>query len=135
MSAATGCGTASSTSPGDARAARGVLKVLGVEYARFAAEHNGRPPADKEELTAFLQTRKDHIPGLNDVEQLFVSPRDNQPLVVFYGNAMPPADDSGIPLIARETTGADGNCLVANTRGGVEEMAIDQLPPHLGATK
>jgi hypothetical protein len=132
---ATGCGSSSNESSGDVRAAGGVLKVLGVEYSRYVAEHDGRPPADKEALVAFLAARKDRIAGLNDVQQLFVSPRDNEPLVIFYGKALPPADESGFPAVAREATGAAGKCLVANTRGGVEEVAFDQLPPHLGGSK
>jgi hypothetical protein len=129
----TGCGTASNAPSGDARAARGVLKVLGVEYGRFMAQHDGRSPVDKEQLVAFLETRKDRITGLKDIEQLFVSPRDNEPLVIYYGKSTPPADDSGFPAVAREATGAAGKCLVANTRGGVQEVPTDQIPPHLGA--
>jgi hypothetical protein len=111
-----------------------VLKVLGIEYARFVMEHNGRPPSDKEQLADFLIQRKHLIPGLNDVAQLFVSPRDNAPLLVYYGKSMPPADDSGFPVIAREALGADGVCFVTNTRGAVREIAIDELPVHLAGS-
>lgn len=112
-----------------------MLKVLGIEYSRFADEHGGRPPADQEELTTFLNGRKGHIPGLKDVGQLFVSPRDGQPLVIFYGKALPPADDSGYPAVACEKTGVGGSRLVANTRGGVQEIAVDQVPSHLVGVK
>jgi hypothetical protein len=131
ISELTGCGSSLSTSSGDSREARGVLKVLGIEYARFVDEHGGRPPADKQELSVFFKTRQDRIPGLQDVGQLFVSPRDSEPLVIFYGKTMPPADESGFPTIAREATGAGGICLVVNARGGVQEMAVDQVPSHL----
>jgi hypothetical protein len=134
MGSVTSCGSSSTAPTGDARAAQGVLKVLGIEYARFMAEHDGRPPKDRQEFAAFLEPRKDQIVGLKEVEQLFVSPRDNEPLMIYYGKSPPLADDSGYPAVAREATGAAGKCLVANTRGGVKEMAFDQLPPHLGVS-
>lgn len=129
-----GCGSSTPVPTGSVREARGVLRVLGIEYANFAAQHNDRPPADKAELVAFLESRRDHIAGLQAVEQLFVSPRDNQPLLIYYGKSMPPPDESGFPAVARELTGADGKCLVANTRGGVMEIASDQVPAHLAAS-
>lgn len=130
-----GC-TSSTTQPtGNNREARGVLKVLGIEYSRFVTENNGKPPADKDELLAFVETRKDRIPGLKEAQQLFVSPRDYEPLIIFYGESMPPEDDSGYPLVAREKNGEAGKILVANTRGGVEEMTVDQIPPHLAASQ
>jgi hypothetical protein len=107
---------------------------VGIEYGRFVTEHDGRPPKDKKELAAFLDSRKGQIVGLKEVEQLFTSPRDSEPLVVFYGKSIPPADESGFPAVAREAVGDSGNLLVANTRGGVQEVALDQLPPHLAAS-
>jgi hypothetical protein len=130
-----GCGASSNASSGTAEEATRVLKVLGVEYARFMAQNGDRPPANKEQLTAYLESRKSSIPGLSDVAQLFVSPRDNEPLVIFYGKTAPPADESGFPVVAREASGASGSCLVANTRGGVHEVSLDQLPSHLARAK
>lgn len=130
---AVSCSSSPSEPAGNARAARGVLKVLGIEYARFVAQNDGRPPADKGELAAFLETRKDRISGLKEIEQLFISPRDSEPLLIFYGESMPPVDESGFPLVAREASGVAGQCLAVNTRGGVQEIAVDRVPPHLGA--
>jgi hypothetical protein len=130
-----GCSDTSNASPADAQQATRVLKVLGIEYARFMAQNGDRPPANQEQLAAFLESRKDAIPGLTDVAQLLVSPRDSQPLVIFYGKVAPPPDDSGFPVIAREASGASGSCLVANTRGGVHEISADQLPSHLATAK
>jgi hypothetical protein len=126
-----GCSSGGTGSNSESRAAQGVLRVLGTEYADFVLRHGGRPPKAKEELTAFISAHKSRITGLEDVEQLFQSPRDKQPLVIFYGESMPPTDESGFASIACEMSGVGGKVFVANTRGGVQELSSDQLPHHL----
>lgn len=109
--------------------------MMGVEYGNFAAEHGDKPPSNKEELVDFLETRKDRIRGLNSVDQLFTSPRDNQPLVIFYGSEMPPADESGYPVVAHEAVGESGRLLATNTRGGVTEISQGEIPSYFGSTQ
>ena len=126
-----GCSSGAYVSDADSRAAQGVLRVLGTEYAEFVTSHGGRPPKDQQELESFVAAHKSRITGLQEVGELFRSPRDKQPLVIYYGDSLPPTDESGFAPIARETVGVDGKMLVANTRGGVQEVSSDQLPPHL----
>ena len=128
-----GCGTGSGAASVDARATKGVLRVLGTEYAEFVLLNGGRPPKEREEFASYLESRKESIRGLESVEQLFNSPRDSQPLVIFYGDSYPKAVSTGFPSIARESTGVNGKVLVVDTRGGVREMALDQVPVHLAS--
>lgn len=129
-----GCGTGSGTSTGEARAAQGVLRVLGTEYAEFVLLNGGRPPKEKGEFASYLESRKNSIRGLESVEQLFQSPRDNQPLVIFYGDSFPAGVSRGFPSVARESSGVNGQVFVVDTRGGVKELAIEQVPVHLASS-
>jgi len=127
-----GC-SGTSASLGNEKVARGAIKVLGVEYANYVTSHAGKPPANREELIAFLESRKARIRGLEDVEQLLRSPRDSEPLTIFYGEKLPPAGDSGYAIIAHEKTKWSGKCLVVDVRGGVKEVLAEEIPAYFSA--
>lgn len=121
-----GCGSATTqTAAGDDLR----LRLLGRLYGEFIAQHNGKPPANESQLIDHLAKSADMLKsqGIADVEQLLVSPRDGQPLVVLYGESIIQDENSGFPWIAHETLGIGGKKLVIGARGNVEEMTQEQI--------
>jgi hypothetical protein len=96
-----------------------ILKLAAL-YSDFRGK-NGRQPKTIDELKAFAKkvSREDlQQRGLDDVEQAFISPRDNQP-----DKLVPPQPPKrgGPPMplvILYEKTGVDGKHMVASGRGG-----------------
>ena len=101
------------------------VKNIAIFYGRYLAQNRGRTPPDKEALKKFIASHPaTELAALKitDVEQLFVSPRDNQPYVVRYGAKLPPPGPSGSPVIAYEKDGDGGRRFVAFANAGVEEL-------------
>ncbi len=100
------------------------FRLLGRMYGEYLADHNGLAPPDEERFTKFLTSRKDRLAtaGISQVEDLLVSPRDGQPLVVLYGKQSAPEGPGGLPWAAYEQTGLAGRRCVIGARGTVEEM-------------
>jgi hypothetical protein len=101
------------------------VKNIAIFYGRFMSQNRGRTPPDKEALKKFIASHPvAELAALKitDVEQLFVSPRDQQPYVVRYGAKLPPPGPSGSPVIAYEKDGDGGRRYVAFANAGVEEL-------------
>jgi len=101
------------------------VKNIAIFYGRYLSQNRGRTPPDQEALKKFITSHPaTELAALKitDVEQLFVSPRDNQPYVVLYGAKLPPPGPSGSPVIAYEKDGAGGRRFVAFANAGVEEL-------------
>lgn len=80
----------------------------------------GRPPENEQEFKeAVSQGQMDlNVLGVDSVDELFVSDRDGQPLVIVYGKT-PQGVARGV--IGYEQTGKDGVRLVALNNGQVVE--------------
>lgn len=63
------------------------LKPLMIFCGQFTGQNRGRPPANDDELKAFIKSKgPEAIKAFNvtDADALFISPRDNQPYVIMY---------------------------------------------------
>jgi hypothetical protein len=98
-------------------------------YQHFQRQHQGKGPRDKEvfetfisEVNPVLLSRIDVDP--NSLEQLFVSERDGQPLVIRYGER---GSDRGpsVPIVFEET-GVDGKRMIGFTNNLGLEVEDEQ---------
>lgn len=125
-----GCGGGASGG-GDDRA-RAMMRMVGIEYGRFLAAHNGQPPQDDAELRRFIDAQISQTPnyGVSSAQELLTSPRDGQPLKVVVGKKAAVADQPDLAWAAFEQTGVGGQRLAVNTRGLVQELSsaeVDRL--------
>ena len=103
------------------------LKPLALLYGQYIGQNRGQPPASEEQFKQFvraLSSERLASLGVTDVEQIFVSSRDQKPYVVLYGQAAlsGPPGPAGAPVIAYELEGAGGTRFVASNMGAVEEV-------------
>jgi hypothetical protein len=115
-----GCGSSVGSAP------KGVSHVGAISALYFkAASVLGRNPADEQEFkTAIGQGEMDvNVLGVSSVDELFLSDRDGQPLVILYGPR--PKNSQGV--IAYEQTGKDGVRLVGTSNGQVIEADAAQF--------
>ncbi|HZN33177.1 MAG TPA: hypothetical protein VFB80_05135 [Pirellulaceae bacterium] len=118
--AVSGCGKAAATS-GEPEA-KERLKCL-LELYRHYVLANGKGPANEQELRAYGQklTPQDRTAFMigDDLENIFVSPRDNQKFQVRYGLKLEPT--GATRAVAWEATPQNGKRYVALTMLYVEE--------------
>ena len=60
-------------------------------YGSFMQEHNGAPPKDEAEFKSFLAkyaAKRLKPYNVDSVDELLISPRDEQPFVVVYGKKL-----------------------------------------------
>ena len=117
------------------------LQALAVFYGRYLSQNRGRPPADEKAFKQFL-AKFDPSEfkgfGLSTADEMFVSPRDNQPYVVRYNVPVGPPGPQGPSAVAYEQTGVDEKRYVAFALGGVEEVdeaRSRQLVPEAGTAR
>jgi hypothetical protein len=108
------------------------LKPISILYGQFQSTNQNRPPANEAEFKKYLKTAGESILKQfgTDSEKVFVSERDGQPYVIFYGKSVPP---SGV--IAYEQNGVGGQRVVAYPFGSVglvDETKFQQLVPGAG---
>ena len=101
------------------------LKALGNFYLEHAASHGKRGPADEKEFKKHLRGAPDFILknyGLDpdNIDAAFMSERDQEPFVVFYGQGIGSVSGHSAPLVAHEKTGKNGRRLVAFANGKVD---------------
>ena len=127
------------------------LQILAQVFTRYAGANKGSPPADEKALKSFiggLSAAEREGLKITNVDELFISPRDQQPFKVRYGiragggvpgvpagprGAPPPeitvGPGSGMPgpasspVIAYEQNGANGKRYVAFATGEVREVS------------
>jgi len=101
-------------------ATKGVSHVGAISALYFKATSVlGRSPADEQEFKAAVAKGPMDLDvlGVSSVDELFVSDRDGQPLVILYG----PRLKNSHGVIAYEQTGKDGVRLVGTSNGQVIE--------------
>lgn len=124
------CGCSKSASKEVRSAEQSNLKPLSILYGRFQASNENRPPANEADFKKYIKaTGESTLKQFNtDADKLFVSPRDGQPYVVYYGKSVPP---SGV--IAYEREGVGGERIVAYPFGSVglvDDARFRQLVPN-----
>jgi hypothetical protein len=110
--------SASDAAPDDSR-----IKPLTMMYASYMNRSAGRRPASQQEFKSYIAERGEQLlksAGMSSVEELFVSPRDNEPYVILYGSEDPRLTSSGIVIYER--TGMGGRRLVGYRMGFVNEV-------------
>lgn len=95
----------------------------------------GRYPEDEAEFKATIAKGNPSLDALkvSSLDELFVSERDGQPLVVVYGKA-----PAGSDLVVYEQTGVDGLRQVGHRIGMVEEVDASkfaEIAPKTNAAK
>lgn len=94
------------------------IRVLTRFYTRVSMDL-GRPPKDEAEFKEKIKAINADLNavGVSSVDELFVSERDGQPLVVDYGDF-----PKGSSVVIYEQTGVDGKRMVGQRIGSVEEV-------------
>jgi len=126
-----GCGGGAAVS-GEQDQLRAALKILGLEYGKFLAEHNA-PPKDEAAMRDYLQSRMSDLSayGVKNVDDLLRHGRDGQPLQVIYGQTVAAPDKPEYPWAAYEQSGVDGMRLAVNVRGGVQELGAAEFSQQI----
>jgi len=101
------------------------LKHLAVLYGQYLRNTKGKPPENIEQFKLFVRTLKpEQLKGvgvLDDVDSLFVSPRDNEPFVYRNTKAGKAAIGPGT-VVFHEKTGRDGKRYVSYSTTQVQEL-------------
>ena len=110
-----GCGGGGGAASSDEDAQ---FRVLTRFYTRVSTEL-GRPPKDEAEFKEKIKAVNPDLSavGAASVDDLFVSERDGQPVVVVYGEPL-----KGSDVVMYEKTGVDGKRMVGHKIGSVEEV-------------
>ena len=101
------------------------LSKLAVFYGKYISQNKGQTPASESELKAFIKKSDGEV----NLDELFVSPRDNAPYVVRYqlGMVAPSA------VTAHEKTGVDGKKMASLATGEVRTVDDAELQKLLTA--
>lgn len=108
------------------------VRLLTSLHTRVSSEL-GRYPKDEGEFKAALGKANLTLDAMkvNSIDELFISKRDGQPLVVVYGQTLPGSD-----IVVYEQTGVDGLREVGHRIGMVEEVdagKFAEIVPKTGA--
>jgi hypothetical protein len=123
----TGCSKGVEVPVGDA--AENIRK-LALGYVQYAAQHGGTGPKNRESLAKFLVERSGYT--REDADKSFVSPRDNQPYVIRWGQSPlgpmgPEVEMAKANILIFERTGADGVRYTADGRMAIRQMTEAEL--------
>jgi hypothetical protein len=116
-----GCDADEPAANAEADAAR--ITSLTLLYTSYMNSHGRVPPASEAEFKQYIAETDDRVlgaAGVSTVDELFVSPRDNEPYVVLYGREAAKLISRGI--VAHERKGKDGRRLVGYRMGFVNEV-------------
>jgi hypothetical protein len=101
------------------------MQTLAISYSRYLAQNGGKMPASEAIFKKYIARRGTKFlaeRGIKNVDELFLSPRDGQPLVVSYGTRKIVRGFSPDPIVAHEQTGVGGKRLVAFPSGAVIDL-------------
>jgi hypothetical protein len=124
-----GCGPGGSDGLVETRRDEGKLKLLGIEYGKFVALNNNVPPRDQEVFVKYLRRRQSRLAGygLKSMDELLVSPREGQKMIVVQDGKKGIMSPDGFPWAAFEETGVGGTRIVVSGRGTIVEMSEDEF--------
>ena len=120
---AVGLGCSSQKNVADEKPNDSHIKPITSLYTGYMNRHADRPPASEAEFKQFIAEGGDAVlkaAGVSTLEELFVSPRDNQPYVILYGNDAARLISRGI--VVYERNGNGGRRLVGYRMGFVNEV-------------
>jgi len=104
------------------------LGALAVFYGRYVATHNGKAPANQDELLSFVKkTGEQNLKqfGITHAEDLFTN--DEEPIVVAYGQIS--ATDPN-PIVAYEGQPQNDKRKVLRSNGSMEEISESDFQQH-----
>ena len=112
------------------------LSWLGSMYAMYIGAHQGQPPQTIDELRKFVSERTSAAElsrlKVNDVNQLFLSPRDGKPFAMVNYKKLPPREGGEpSPVVLYEAFGQGGQRAVAFLGGGTQVVNEGELPKLL----
>ena len=102
------------------------LQNLAKFYGMYQSQNKGKTPADEKTFKEFIRKSD---PAAK-VDEMFVSPRDNEPYVVRYNQKLG-VPGQFAPIIAYEKAGSGGRHMVARSLGQVEEVDAAALKDQL----
>ena len=120
LTAGLGCGSAETAGggmPDDSN-----IRPLTMLYVSYV-NRQGQPPASEAEFKRYLAERGEALlqsEGVSSPDELFISPRDNEPYVLGYGKDADKLMRRGI--VVYERTGVGGRRLVGYRGGFVNEV-------------
>ena len=112
---AVGCGPP--TEPESEVKQRTGLSALAIAYGQCTAQSRGLPPRSEKALRSYIEKQGPQFLAslkVDNIDDMFVSPRDGQPYVVIYGKRS--------DVVAYEAVGADGTRWIAHNLGGAEQL-------------
>lgn len=125
-----GCGGPKNPAGAEIQTSR--LRAIATFYKQYENSHRRQSPENEAEFKAYLKTlppQQLDAWKISDIDQAFISERDNEPYVIQYGKQAA----SG-RLIGSERNGKDGKRMVAHRTGQVElvdEAQFQKLAPVL----
>jgi hypothetical protein len=131
-----GCSERSSSHTAVAAANDSNIKRLANLYQSFASRHGWRGPKDEAEFKEFVRGFPAHRlemmgVGVDQIDAIFVSERDGQPLRIKY--EVESGLGAAIPIVF-EQQGQEGKRMVGLTNGAVQEADENEYEKLLGAT-
>ena len=126
LAAFLGCGPGGE--PEDVTEMRSNMRDLAVAYGNYTKMNRGRVPKSEKSFRAWIDKQgPDFLTslGVDNVDDIFVSTRDNQPYVVVYGKAE--------QIVAYEAVGVDGRRFITDNLGvtqEVDEATFNEMVPN-----
>lgn len=121
----TGCGTKSESE--EVAELRSNMQSLAAAYGTYTKTNRGRVPKSEKQFRTWIEKQGPDeltILGVETIDDLFTSSRDNEPYVVVYGKSK--------QIVAYEAVGVDGERYVADNLGSIElvdEARFRELVP------
>lgn len=120
-----GCGDRQE--PEDVVELRSNMRGLAVAYGNYTKSHRGRPPRSEKLFRVWIEKQGPDfltILQVDNVDDIFISSRDNEPYVVVYGKPK--------RVVAYEAVGVDGKRFITDDLGvstEVDEATFDEMVP------
>lgn len=120
-----GCGSGAESA--DVAELRSNMRSLAVAYGNYIKSNRGRAPKSEKQFRAWIEKQGDDelvILGVDSIDDIFISTRDNEPYVVVYGKSE--------RVVAYEAVGVDGQRYIADNVGSIElvdEARFNELVP------
>jgi len=94
---------------------RSNMRALAAAYGSYQKNNRGRPPKSEKSFRAWIEKNGGALDyGAEDIDEMFISSRDDEPYVVIYGK---PKD-----VVAYESVGVEGKRYIADNLGIVTEV-------------
>ena len=105
------------------------ISKLAVFYGRYISKNGGKSPVNEKELKDFIQKNDSSV----NLDELFVSPRDKESYVVFYGARQ--STPGAKTVTVHEKAGVNGKKMVGLATGQVETVDETELKQLLSSSK